>query len=181
MLTISWGKSPRPAQWQGMETRGKAAAPHSLPGPARVDRPPAATDTWVPAHVPAGAPPDSHSEGSIQISARSRPMRGQRAGLGCPQFPRGAPFKGELGGESGAGSRGEVEVLGVLGCTGNGSYGCMSGRGRGELTGPQEPCGMWEASLPIRQWDALGSYHVWQSVGTTGLRCWALSLCIACK
>lgn len=164
-----------------METRGKAAAPHSLPGPARVDRPPAATDTWVPAHVPAGAPPDSHSEGSIQISARSGPMRGQWAGLGCPQFPRGAPFKGELGGESGAGSRGEVEVLGVLGCTGNGSYGCMSGRGRGEFTGPQEPCGMWEASLPFRQWDALGSYHVWQSVGTTGLRCWALSLCIACK
>lgn len=71
-------------------------------------------------------------------------MRGQWAGLGCPQFPRGAPFKGELGGESGAGSRGEVEVLGVLGCTGKGTYGCTSARGQ---RWAPKPCGMWGATV----------------------------------
>lgn len=104
-------------------------------------------------------------------------MRGQWAGLGCPQFPRGAPFKGELGGESGAGSRGEVEVLGVLGCTGKGTYGCTSARGQ-----RWAPKALWDVGsngLLIRQQDALGSYHVWQAVGTAG--CWALPLCIACK
>lgn len=64
-----------------------------------------------------------HSGGRIQITARYQPIRGQGAGARAPRFPRPASLRGEHSGRRGARSRGEAEVLGILGGTGSTKHG----------------------------------------------------------
>lgn len=169
-LTRSWGDAcggsggiePRGGAGQGPRTEGRGRAVarghRAQPGPGRS---PARCRRHVDASTRgAGAPPSSQSEGGIQMSVGWRPMRREGVWPHCPQFPRRASFKGELGGQRGAGSRGGVEVLGALGSTGSSVSGCLAvcmcvrGRGGRSMTlaaGPKRPMGCGSADLPIRQ------------------------------
>lgn len=111
---LGWSRA-RCSRGEGQEEaegarRGDEPQPgaSSCPGVRRVDSPPAATDTWVPALVGATNPLfASHSEGDIQIIARWQPMRGEGAGPRPPPFPRRASLTG--------GSSASGEVLGAIG------------------------------------------------------------------
>lgn len=70
MLSISWGRSPRPAHWQGMETRGKSSSP-PLPSRPRSGRSPNRCHRHVGARTRA------------RRRAARQPLRGQYSNL-CP-------------------------------------------------------------------------------------------------